>query len=264
MVTPDIGASTIGGQISWDPMRSAGTARFTTPDSTLESSTRQTTSLASDQGVEKGGYTDAQSREFRGFELLATTEYPCGAVPVNDDFFATRIDDQDDCCSGDQKCTNFFLKISAILRRRDDFDREIECAILDLRFCREPMSVQSLPRRKLNVRQIASDIVIGYADVHVRFGGNDTALVPPSMNDRARRHLHELNLRLNRVIVAPLTSAMRPLRFRVTTTVAGRPASVVLDQLRTVDGQRLGKRLGKVDARTMADILRTLQAIFSP
>ena len=79
LVTPDIGASTIGGQISWDPMRSAGTARFTTPDSTLESSTRQTTSLASDQGVEKGGYTDAQSREFRGFELLATTEYPCGA-----------------------------------------------------------------------------------------------------------------------------------------------------------------------------------------
>jgi len=66
------------------------------------------------------------------------------------------------------------------------------------------------------------------------------------------------------VIVAPLTSAMRPLRFRVTTSVAGRPASVVLDQLRTVDGRRLGKRLGKVDARTMADILRTLQAMFSP
>ena len=74
----------------------------------------------------------------------------------------------------------------------------------------------------------------------------------------------ELNLRLKSVIVAPLTSTIRPLRFRVTTTVAGRPASVVLDQLRTVDGQRLGKRLGKVDARTMADILKTLQAMFSP
>ncbi len=74
----------------------------------------------------------------------------------------------------------------------------------------------------------------------------------------------ELNTRLDRVIVAPVTSTIRPLRFRVTTTVAGRPGSVVLDQLRTVDTARLGKRIGKVDARTMGDILNTLQAMFAP
>ncbi|MGD0471805.1 MAG: type II toxin-antitoxin system PemK/MazF family toxin [Candidatus Velthaea sp.] len=74
----------------------------------------------------------------------------------------------------------------------------------------------------------------------------------------------ELNSRLSRVIVAPLTSTVRQLRFRVTTTVAGRPSSVVLDQLRTVDTVRLGKRIGKVDARTMGDILTTLQAMFAP
>jgi mRNA interferase MazF len=74
----------------------------------------------------------------------------------------------------------------------------------------------------------------------------------------------ELNSRLSRVIVAPLTNTVRQLRFRVTTTVAGRPSSVVLDQLRTVDTVRLGKRIGKVDARTMGDILTTLQAMFAP
>ncbi len=74
----------------------------------------------------------------------------------------------------------------------------------------------------------------------------------------------ELNARLNRVIVAPLTSTIRPLRFRVNATIAGRPSSVVLDQLRTVDSARLGRRLGKIDARTMGELLSTLQAMFAP
>jgi mRNA interferase MazF len=74
----------------------------------------------------------------------------------------------------------------------------------------------------------------------------------------------ELDARLDRVIIAPVASTIRPFRFRVTTTVAGRSASIDLDQLRTVDAARLGKRIGKVDARTMGDILRTLQAMFAP
>ncbi len=44
----------------------------------------------------------------------------------------------------------------------------------------------------------------------------------------------ELNAHLDRVIVAPVTSTIRPFRFRVTATVDGRAASVMLDQLRTV------------------------------
>lgn len=74
----------------------------------------------------------------------------------------------------------------------------------------------------------------------------------------------ELNARLPRVIVAPLASTIRPFRFRVTTSVAGRSSSIVLDQLRTVDAARLGNRIGKVDARTMNDILGVLQAMFAP
>jgi len=74
----------------------------------------------------------------------------------------------------------------------------------------------------------------------------------------------ELNSHRQHVIVAPLTSKIRPFRFRVTTSLAGNPASVVLDQLRTVDMGRLGTRVGKVDARTMRDILAKLQAMFAP
>jgi mRNA interferase MazF len=73
----------------------------------------------------------------------------------------------------------------------------------------------------------------------------------------------ELNSRLRHVIVAPLTGTIRPFQFRITTSVAGKPSSVVLDQLRTVDITRLGKRAGKVDARTMRDILGKLQAMFA-
>jgi mRNA interferase MazF len=74
----------------------------------------------------------------------------------------------------------------------------------------------------------------------------------------------ELNAHLARVIVAPLTSNIRPFRFRVTATVDGRASSVVLDQLRAVDVKRLRGRIGKVDERTMGTILATLQAMFSP
>jgi mRNA-degrading endonuclease toxin of MazEF toxin-antitoxin module len=38
---------------------------------------------------------------------------------------------------------------------------------------------------------------------------------------------------------------------------------VVLDQLRIIDTARLGKRVGKVDTRTMPDILGKLQAMFA-
>jgi mRNA interferase MazF len=74
----------------------------------------------------------------------------------------------------------------------------------------------------------------------------------------------ELNAKLNRVIVAPITSTMYSLPFRIATTVRGRPATVVLDQLRTIDVQRLGNKIGKVDTRTMKDILGALQAMFAP
>lgn len=59
----------------------------------------------------------------------------------------------------------------------------------------------------------------------------------------------ELNPHLQTVIVAPLTSVGRAYPFRVPTRFEGKSGFVVLDQLRTVDRERLAKRLGRLSAR---------------
>ena len=43
-----------------------------------------------------------------------------------------------------------------------------------------------------------------------------------------------------------------------------RSGFVALDQLRTVDGERLVKRLGRLSIGTMTDVLKTLQEMFAP
>jgi mRNA interferase MazF len=44
----------------------------------------------------------------------------------------------------------------------------------------------------------------------------------------------------------------------------GKEGQVVLDQLRTVDRQRLVKRLGTVSGAVQAEVLRVLSEMFAP
>jgi mRNA interferase MazF len=73
----------------------------------------------------------------------------------------------------------------------------------------------------------------------------------------------ELNDHLNTVIVAPMTSKGFAAPFRVPLTYAGQKGLIVLDQLRTVDKVRLGKRLGHLSPKTLAATLGVLQALFA-
>ncbi|MFM7143671.1 MAG: type II toxin-antitoxin system PemK/MazF family toxin, partial [Alphaproteobacteria bacterium] len=66
------------------------------------------------------------------------------------------------------------------------------------------------------------------------------------------------------VIVAPLTSAGRPLPFRVACRFAGRSGLVVVDQLRTVDRHRLLRRLGRLSPPTLSRVLEVLREMFAP
>ena len=59
----------------------------------------------------------------------------------------------------------------------------------------------------------------------------------------------ELNAHLRTVIVAPMTTAGRAYPWRVSCRFQNRVGFVALDQLHTVDGERLGKRLGRLAAR---------------
>jgi mRNA interferase MazF len=74
----------------------------------------------------------------------------------------------------------------------------------------------------------------------------------------------ELNHHLRTVIVAPMTTAGLPSPFRVSCRFAGKKGRVVLDQLRTVDRDRLRKRMGAISPATLTSVLAILGEMFEP
>ncbi len=73
----------------------------------------------------------------------------------------------------------------------------------------------------------------------------------------------ELNVYLRTVIVAPMTTSGRAYPWRIRCRFQRRSGFVVLDQLRTVDRERLVKHLGALPVETMADVLGGLQEMFA-
>ena len=74
----------------------------------------------------------------------------------------------------------------------------------------------------------------------------------------------ELNVHMRTVIVAPMTSAGQPYPFRVSCKFDGKQGLVVLDQLRTVDRERLVRRLGRLSPSTFEKVLSVLREMFEP
>ena len=72
----------------------------------------------------------------------------------------------------------------------------------------------------------------------------------------------ELNEHLRTVIVAPMTTGGHAYPWRVPCRFQSRSGFVALDQLRTVDGERLVKRLGRLSPGTTTTVLETLQEMF--
>lgn len=73
----------------------------------------------------------------------------------------------------------------------------------------------------------------------------------------------ELNTHMGTFIVAPLTTGSHPYPFRIPCRFSGKDGHLVLDQLRTVDRERLVKRLGALTAPTLAKALGVLQDMFA-
>lgn len=73
----------------------------------------------------------------------------------------------------------------------------------------------------------------------------------------------ELNHHLRTVIVAPMTTGGQAYPWRVACRFQGRAGFVALDQLRTVDSERLVKRLGRLSPSTATAVLDTLQEMFA-
>jgi len=71
----------------------------------------------------------------------------------------------------------------------------------------------------------------------------------------------EMNRGLGTVIVAPVTTTIRPWATRYTVRIGGKIRSVALDQIRMVDNSRLSRKLADLDP---GPALERLQQMFAP
>jgi len=74
---------------------------------------------------------------------------------------------------------------------------------------------------------------------------------PPEMHDFLRT-----------VTVAPMTTGSRPAPYRIPLRFRGKDGLILLDQMRTLDKQRLVRRLGTVAGNTLALTLAALREMF--
>lgn len=73
----------------------------------------------------------------------------------------------------------------------------------------------------------------------------------------------ELNLHLRTLIVAPLTTGSHAYPYRIPCRFSGKNGHVVADQIRTIDRERLVRRLGSLAPPTLRRVLTVLQEMFA-
>lgn len=74
----------------------------------------------------------------------------------------------------------------------------------------------------------------------------------------------ELNEHLRTLVVAPMTTGGQAYPWRVACRFQNRAGFVAVDQLRTVDRERIAKRFGRISPHTLSSVLNVLQEMFSP
>ena len=75
---------------------------------------------------------------------------------------------------------------------------------------------------------------------------------PPEMHDFLRT-----------VTVAPMTTGSRAAPYRIPVRFGGKTGLILLDQMRTLDKQRLVRRMGAINSNTLRQTLAALQAMFA-
>jgi mRNA interferase MazF len=74
---------------------------------------------------------------------------------------------------------------------------------------------------------------------------------------------NEINRHLKTVIVAPMTSTVRQYPSRVAVQFRGQQGEIALEQIRTIDTERLVKRWGALESQTTEEICRVLLEMFA-
>ncbi|WP_199221385.1 type II toxin-antitoxin system PemK/MazF family toxin [Desulfonatronum sp. SC1] len=73
----------------------------------------------------------------------------------------------------------------------------------------------------------------------------------------------EMNRHIRTVIVAPMTSTSKDYPTRVPCTFKKKHGHIVLDQIRTIDKERLVKKLGAIDPKVQLEVSSVLQRMFA-
>jgi mRNA interferase MazF len=73
----------------------------------------------------------------------------------------------------------------------------------------------------------------------------------------------ELNQHLRTALIAPMTTSGHAHPWRIPCRFQQRAGFVALDQLHTVDSERLLKRLGRLTPAVLAQVLHALQEMFA-
>jgi len=74
----------------------------------------------------------------------------------------------------------------------------------------------------------------------------------------------EMNHHIRTLFVAPMTTEGKPYPSRVKCRFKGKSGLIVLDQIRTIDANRIVKRLGRINKLTEVKVLDLLGEMFAP
>jgi len=73
----------------------------------------------------------------------------------------------------------------------------------------------------------------------------------------------EMNRYIATVIIAPMTTKGKQYPTRVTCRFQGKSGQIVLDQIRTIDKNRLVKKLGRISVNEQKNLLAVLAEMFA-
>jgi mRNA interferase MazF len=74
----------------------------------------------------------------------------------------------------------------------------------------------------------------------------------------------ELNEHLSTYIVAPLTTGSHSYPYRIACRFKGKEGHIVLDQVRTIDRERVIRTVGTIGEVVILKVLHTMQEMFAP
>lgn len=74
---------------------------------------------------------------------------------------------------------------------------------------------------------------------------------------------NEMNDHLDTVLIAPVTSTIKRIKFRPECIINDKHSSILLDHIRSVDKSRLIQKIGALSSKDKIKVLDTLQQMFS-